>query len=67
MVQCYNMGSDGTDAAWKCEASMPDGYSFSSVEVKLTFVLLRLVFYCNNIRGLYIARMCVSSSPGRPL
>lgn len=33
MVQCYNMGSDGTDAAWKCEASMPDGYSFSSVEV----------------------------------
>lgn len=34
MVQCYNMGSDGTDAAWKCEASMPEGYSFSSVEVK---------------------------------
>lgn len=33
MVQCYNMGSDGTDAAWKCEASMPDSYSFSSVEV----------------------------------
>jgi len=33
MVQCYNMGSDGTDAAWKCEASMPDGYSFMSVEV----------------------------------
>lgn len=32
-VQCYNMGSDGTDAAWKCEATLPDGYSFSSVEV----------------------------------
>eukprot|EP00903_Cladosiphon_okamuranus_P008799 g8427.t1 len=33
IAQCYNMGSDGTDAAWKCEASMPDGYSFSSIEV----------------------------------
>ncbi|CAM9320855.1 unnamed protein product [Ectocarpus sp. 13 AM-2016] len=33
VVQCYNMGSDGTDAAWKCEANMPDDYSFSSVEV----------------------------------
>lgn len=33
MVQCYNMGQDGFDAAWKCEANMPDGYSFSSVEV----------------------------------
>lgn len=33
MVQCYNMGQDGFDAAWKCETSMPDGYSFSSVEV----------------------------------
>ncbi|CAM9364018.1 unnamed protein product, partial [Scytosiphon promiscuus] len=32
-VQCYNMGSDGMDAAWKCEATMPQGYSFSSVEV----------------------------------
>ncbi|CAM9144764.1 unnamed protein product [Ascophyllum nodosum] len=27
------MGSDGRDAAWKCEASMPEGYSFSSIEV----------------------------------
>lgn len=33
MVQCYNMGSDGHDAAWKCEASMMEGYSFSFVEV----------------------------------
>lgn len=33
MVQCYNMGSDGIDAAWKCEASMPEGYDFSSIEV----------------------------------
>lgn len=33
LVQCYNMGQDGFDAAWKCEASMPNGYTFSSIEV----------------------------------
>lgn len=37
MVQCYNEGVDGVggvDPTWKCEASMPDGYSFRSVEVR---------------------------------
>lgn len=35
IVQCYNTGSDGYDASWKCEASMPEGYSFSWIEVRL--------------------------------
>lgn len=34
-MQCYNTGSDGYDASWKCEASMPEGYSFSWIEVRL--------------------------------
>jgi len=32
-VQCTNMGTDGRDVQWKCEADMPDGYRFGSVDV----------------------------------
>ena len=33
IVQCYNRGSDGFDVNWKCDAEMPNGLSFSKVEV----------------------------------
>ncbi|CAM9914652.1 unnamed protein product [Chrysoparadoxa australica] len=33
VVQCTNVGSDGVDAQWKCEASMPEGMKFRSSEV----------------------------------
>lgn len=46
IAQCYNMGSDGTDASWKCEASMPEGYSFSSVEVSSLGLAIPLKTTC---------------------
>lgn len=49
MAQCYNMGSDGHDAAWKCEASMPDGYRFSSVEVRCCDVLYARLLLCGRL------------------
>lgn len=32
-VQCHNVGSDGNDAQWKCEANMPDSYQFDQISV----------------------------------
>jgi len=32
-VQCYNMGSDGRDVQWKCEADMDDSFRFGSITV----------------------------------
>lgn len=32
-VLCTNMGSDGQDAQWKCEADMPNGYRFGAIDV----------------------------------
>jgi len=32
-VLCTNMGSDGRDMQWKCEADMPDGYRFGTIDV----------------------------------
>jgi len=33
VVQCYNMGSDGIDAQWRCETDMPTGIRFGITEV----------------------------------
>lgn len=32
-VLCTNMGSDGRDIQWKCEADMPNGYRFGTIDV----------------------------------
>eukprot|EP00808_Paulinella_micropora_P031649 g73358.t1 len=32
-VVCMNIGFDGSDVQWKCEADFPDGYSFGRVTV----------------------------------
>lgn len=32
-VMCTNMGSDGRDVQWKCEADMPEGYRFGALDV----------------------------------
>lgn len=32
-VLCLNMGTDGRDVQWKCEADMPDGYRFGTIDV----------------------------------
>jgi len=33
VIQCYNMGSDGSDMQWKCEAEMGDAYRFGPLSV----------------------------------
>ncbi|OZJ03330.1 hypothetical protein BZG36_04221 [Bifiguratus adelaidae] len=33
VVQCYNVGWDGTDVQWRCEADLPKGIKFGDVEV----------------------------------
>lgn len=33
VVQCTNVGSDGRDYQWKCEASLPEEYSFGTTTV----------------------------------
>jgi hypothetical protein len=33
VVQCYNVGSNGIDAEWRCESPMPEGISFGFTEV----------------------------------
>src|SRR4051794_21824993 len=32
-VLCRNVGSDGVDVQWHCEADLPDNMRFSSIEV----------------------------------
>lgn len=32
-VQCYNVGSDGADAQWRCEAELDSDVAFDTVEV----------------------------------
>eukprot|EP00639_Heterosigma_akashiwo_P024333 CAMPEP_0206401894 /NCGR_PEP_ID=MMETSP0294-20121207/26581_1 /ASSEMBLY_ACC=CAM_ASM_000327 /TAXON_ID=39354 /ORGANISM="Heterosigma akashiwo, Strain CCMP2393" /LENGTH=265 /DNA_ID=CAMNT_0053858761 /DNA_START=144 /DNA_END=941 /DNA_ORIENTATION=+ len=33
VVQCRNVGTDGVDANWKCDAEMPQGYRFGQIQV----------------------------------
>ena len=33
MFQCYNVGSDGFDVQWKCQAEMPNIFKFGKIKV----------------------------------